>query len=459
MRSSALIILGSILFINVTPAVSMEQTQTSIDVLRAELTAIRSDYESRIAALEQRLVATEQKLQQTDKAGAAAAEPTIAAAEIETVRKGNRSAVGENVFNPAIGVIFQGSAWDYRKGPANGVPGFPLGGEAGAIDEGLAIGETEIDISANVDDKFSAWLTLPVVIEDGESKIEIEEAWIETQALPAGLSARIGRMFSGIGYLNSKHAHSWDFADQPLAYQALLGDQYLDDGVQLRWLAPTDLYIELGGEIMRGGRYPAGGADDSGFGARTLFARSGGDIGDSSSWLAGISYLNAGSEGREMGDEDDPIAFNGNSNMLIAELVWKWAPRGNWKDKNFVFQSEYIWRKEKGHMLLPDGRDLAFDAAQQGWYAQAVYQPVPRWRVGARFDLLSADNPGLAFAGTELDPMGKTPKRFSLMADWSNSEFSRLRFQYTRDESGLVSDDQWGVQYIFSIGAHGAHSF
>jgi hypothetical protein len=45
------------------------------------------------------------------------------------------------------------------------------------------------------------------------------------------------------------------------------------------------------------------------------------------------------------------------------------------------------------------------------------------------------------------------------MVDWSNSEFSRLRFQYNRDEAGVEGDNQFGLQYIFSIGAHGAHSF
>jgi hypothetical protein len=51
------------------------------------------------------------------------------------------------------------------------------------------------------------------------------------------------------------------------------------------------------------------------------------------------------------------------------------------------------------------------------------------------------------------------PYRYSLMADWSNSEFSRLRLQYTRDQAGLDTDNQWGLQYIYSIGAHGAHTF
>jgi hypothetical protein len=63
------------------------------------------------------------------------------------------------------------------------------------------------------------------------------------------------------------------------------------------------------------------------------------------------------------------------------------------------------------------------------------------------------------FSGSALAAPGDDPLRFSVMTDWSNSEFSRLRLQYTRDEAGFGNDSQWGLQYIFSIGAHGAHSF
>ena len=61
-----------------------------------------------------------------------------------------------------------------------------------------------------------------------------------------GLSLKAGRFLSGVGYLNAQHAHIWDFVDAPLAYQAMLGTQFSDDGVQLTWLAPTDRFIELG---------------------------------------------------------------------------------------------------------------------------------------------------------------------------------------------------------------------
>jgi hypothetical protein len=321
------------------------------------------------------------------------------------------------------------------------------------------LAETEITVSANVDDKFTAMLTVPIVIEDGEVVVELEEAWVETLALPAGLSVRMGRFFSGVGYLNDRHFHSWDFADQPLAYQVFLGSQYIDDGLQFRWLAPTDFYLELSGEVLRGDRYPASGAARSGVGSTTLSATTGGDIGLSNSWQFGLSWIGADADGRESGGEDDPLSFTGDTDLFIADFVWKWAPNGNSRERNFKFQAEYLWRNEKGRYELPDGSGGPWDHDQAGWYAQAVFQPVPRWRIGARVDRLTGDNPGSAWLGTPLHPMDRSPTRYSLMADWSNSEFSRLRLQYNHDRAAEQTDNQLGLQYIFSIGAHGAHTF
>ncbi|MCB1845616.1 MAG: hypothetical protein KDI09_21780, partial [Halioglobus sp.] len=267
-----------VLMLSIVGATNAVAQDSDIEALRAAVAELRADYEARISELEQRLAAAEQNARQ--------------ASSISSMSTPAASAGSQSAFNPAIGVIFSGSAWNFSEEPeGNTLPGFPYGGEAGPITEGLALGETEINISANVDDKFTGWLTLPVGIEDGQTVIEVEEAWLETTALPAGLSLRFGRFFSGIGYLNSKHLHSWDFADQPLSYQAFLGDQYIDDGAQLRWIAPTATYLELGSEILRGDRYPASGAAHSGFGSHSLYLNVGGDVGTDSSWIAGLSYL------------------------------------------------------------------------------------------------------------------------------------------------------------------------
>jgi len=434
----------------VSPAASMAE-QAEIAALRTALDELRSDYEARIAELERRVAVAEQNARQASYAARGADDPQPAA------RAGS---TGNAAFNPAIGVIFQGQVMSYGEDPESyEVQGFPYGGEAGPISEGLGLGETELIVNANVDDKFSAWLTAALAIEDGEAVVEIEEAFVEATALPAGFGAKFGRFFSGIGYLNAKHAHTWDFMDQPLPYQAFLANQYADNGAQLRWLAPTDLYLELGAEVLQGDGYPAGGSANSGFGSHSVFVNLGGDIGTDSSWLAGISYLDTEALDRPSGDEDDPLTFNGDSSLTSAQFVWKWAPDGNWKQRNLIFQSEYFWRREDGEYTVPGGPMALYDVRQDGWYAQAVYQPVPRWRLGARIDGLSTDDAGSIFDGTSLAAPMRNPRRYSVMVDWSNSEFSRLRLQLMNDRAGPANDTQWGLQYLHSIGAHGAHTF
>jgi hypothetical protein len=432
-----------------------------LDALREEIRLMRSEYESRIADLEARLDSAEKKdLEASARPAAQAAPPAESYGAPALTSPETVSVARDNSFNPGIGVTFQGQAWSYSNDPGDyHIPGFPTAGEAGLAPEGLSLAETEISMSANVDDKFTAKLTLPVAVEDGDVSVELEEAWVETMTLPAGLAIRMGRIMSEIGYMNDRHFHSWDFVDQPLAYQAFLGGQYIDDGMQFRWMAPTDFYLELGAEVFRGGSYPAEGKPGSLVGSTTLSAKTGGDIGFSNSWLVGFSWLQADAEGRESGDEDNPLLFSGNTDVYIADFVWKWSPNGNSRQENLKFQAEYLWRSEDGDYSLPDGVAGPWDNDQSGWYAQLVYQPIPRWRVGARYDRLSGDFSDQVWAGTPLYPAGSDPSRYSLMVDWSNSEFSRLRFQYNHDQASEQTDNQFGLQYIFSIGAHGAHSF
>lgn len=451
--------LGCLLLASVTaPNVAAAAQDSELEALRREVQAMRQEYEARITELEARLLAAEQGA--AEQAATTKSEPVHPYEEAIAQSPQTVSVARDSSFNPAIGVTFQGQAWAYDNDPEDYfIPGFPLGGEAGPAPEGLSLAETELTISANVDDKFTAMLNVPIVIEDGETAVEIEEAWVETLGLPGGLAIRMGRFYSDIGYLNDRHFHSWDFADQPLAYQVFLGNQYLDDGLRLRWLAPTDFYLEFSGEILRGDRYPAGGAAHSGIGAKTLSAKTGGDIGISNSWQFGLSWLGADAEERASGGEDEPLLFTGDTDLYVADFIWKWAPNGNSRQRNLKFQAEYLWRDEQGEYALPDGFAGPWNLGQDGWYAQAVFQPFPRWRFGARLDRLSGDDPGPWWAGTPLYPQGSDPTRYSLMVDWANSEFSRLRFQYNHDSAAEETDQQFGLQYIFSIGAHGAHTF
>ena len=398
--------------------------------------------------------------------------------EVEKPRAG-----GETAFNPAVSLILQGTAARSSQDPADyQITGFaPSGGEVGPPPRSFSLGESELVISANIDPYFSGRMTLALT---PENEAEVEEAYFQTLMLGGGFTLKGGRFLSGIGYQNEIHQHAWDFQDAPLAYSAFLGGRFNDDGVQLRWLAPTELFLEFGAEVGRGRAFPSTEKSKNGANAWSLFGHVGGDIGASAAWRAGLSYLYAEPENRAFEDADSlgkPVtqSFSGTSKLWIADFILKWAPDGNAARTNFKLQGEYFRRDESGTLGYDDSAQSApqfgtpfsdtYSSRQSGWYLQAVYQFMPRWRAGLRFDQLDsgtvsngivASGAGPTAADFPLLGTAHDPARVSAMVDWSPSEFSRIRLQVAEDDSRAgVTDRQVLVQYVYSLGAHGAHRF
>lgn len=385
---------------------------SGLAAIRNEIRELRATYEARIQALEQRLKEAEARALQVPAPASAAALPVPTAASSSA-----------SAFNPAVSVVLQGRHAHLSQDPSSfAIAGFSLGDEAGPGRRGFSLGESELTLSANVDDKFSGKLTVAL---SPENTLEVEEAYGLYTAAPWGLAPKFGRFFSGLGYLNEQHQHVWDFIDAPLAYETFLGGQYANDGLQVKWVAPTEQFLELGAEVGNGDNFPGSPRDRNGIGSGALYAHTGGDIGASHSWRAGVSYLRTRAEESER------------ARLGVADFVWKYAPNGNARQTSFKLQGEYFTRS-------------AEEAARQsGWYAQGVYQFVPRWRVGARYDRLDA--------GADAS---FTPRRQSVMLDYSPSEFSRLRLQLAQSRTQPdVTDNQVFLQYILSLGAHGAHRY
>jgi len=395
--------------------------------LRQLVAEMREDYETRISDLEDRLARAERVASGARRD----AEEAIEVAE-QTAIDQSAGSSAPNAFNPALGAVLTGRYTDTD------------------ADSGFAIGEAEINLKSSVDARFYGNVTIGMHAHEGDTEVHIEEAWLQTTNLPAGLSITGGRFFSAAGYLNSFHFHSDDFVDRPLPYQVFLGGRYGVDGLQARWVAPTSLLFELGTELNWGDAFPATSNDESSPGAWTLFAKLGGDIGDSNSWQLGVAHIQADAIERSAGHahehEGEAVAetFTGDSDLTAIDFVWKWAPMGNVNVHNFKLQGEYFRRSENG---LFDGID--YDDDRTGWYLQGAWQFAPLWRVGMRYDTVDAEH----------DDPGRSSSRSSAMLDWSPSEFSRLRLQYTNDRVLPETDHQWHLQYVMSLGAHGAHQF
>lgn len=359
-----------------------------------------------------------------------------------------RTSPGQNAFNPGVSAALNGFLAGSRRDPAaQTIAGFVVPEEAGLLDRGFSIGESEIAFAANIDPYLKGWLSLAF---GSDNEASVEEAYVQTLGLGGGLNVKAGRFFSGIGYLNERHAHDWQFSDASLPYRAFLGNQYGDDGVQVRWLAPTPVFLELGAEWFNGASFPAAGTQDGGKGTYTAFLHAGSDIGQSISWYGGLSYLH----GRAKDRMDGTDTFTGKDDLGIASLVLKYAPNGNFARGKLVLSGEYFYDATRGEFNA-----VPVDLERDGWYAQAAYQFRPRWTIGARYARLGADDVPLALAGSTLDPAGHAPEAITGLLEFDTSEFGRLRFQYTNDKSALQANDEFLLQYTVIYGPHPAHRY
>ena len=205
-----------LLFLYGNGNVRADETST-LDDIKAELATLKEMYDIRIAELEAKVKSME----------SSANEKTVAASKSQQLPKKARTV---KRFNPALSVILNGKATSFS-GPESEFAGFSVSHEGERGREGLGLGESEISVSANVDNKFYGSLTAAIVREEGEDTVELEEAYLQTLpdlGIMDGLSVKAGKAFWTLGYMNEHHAHTDDFADRPLPYRAFLNKAYIN---------------------------------------------------------------------------------------------------------------------------------------------------------------------------------------------------------------------------------------
>ena len=421
---SAAVAMATIALIG-TPAVA--QTNDDIAALRRDMETLRQDYQARIDELEARLAQAEADA----SAARAAAEATPSTETIATVEPplapiSAAATTNPNIYNPGIAVALNGFLTVARNDTGEeSIAGFATGDEIGRPARGFSLGELEVSFAANIDPSLAGFLAISV---DNADQIGLEEAYLRTTSLPGGLTLKAGRFLSSIGYLNERHAHDWSFSDAPLPYRAFLNSQLGDDGVQLRWIAPTDQYLEFGAEALRGEAHPAGGGANDGVGAYSAFVRTGADIDASSSYLAAASHI-CEPVGRPR-HRRRSVHRQHRSRHSHLDLQMG-AERKPARAQSHVWPSEIFYGRDEGAFNA-----LPLSQSHWGWYAQGVYQFMPRWSAGLRVAGLQLGRPRRAVRGQRARRSRRTRRStITALLEFDTSEFGRLRFQYARDES------------------------
>ena len=211
-----------------------------LEQVKSQLAELRQSYEARLQALEKRIAELQQAAAPapTTAATAVAASPppmisaagppgaanpdsSAAANAAPPVVAATPTSPSATAFNPAISLILAGRYANLSRDPDTyKLQGFvPTGGEVGPEARGFSLGESELGISASIDPTFSGRLTAAFA---PDNSVGVEEAWFQGAGLFEGGNLRAGRFLSGIGYLNERHAHTWDFVDAPLVLSGLL---------------------------------------------------------------------------------------------------------------------------------------------------------------------------------------------------------------------------------------------
>ncbi len=401
-------------------------------------------------------------------------------------------------FNPAISVIIDGAYYgDSLDGRAaelareldgfvrhHGDHGDDHGHAHGGLNEGFNLREVEIAASATIDPYFDGVVMLAI----GDGELEVEEAFVVTRALPAGLTVKAGKFLSDIGYLNKRHPHAWLFVDRPLMSEALFGDHGLQEtGLQLVWVPATPFYTRIGIESLQGENEmlaaqveeaeavegtPRLFEDRSGPRMLTVFAKAAPDLGYDHALQAGVFAGRSSSHQESIEEATHYIDFDGDAQFWGADLVYKYDAGGDAGRGSVVVQGEYARRKrtldtqeiffiaDEGFLPGEGSAIERFRETQDGFYLQAAYGIAARWSAGIRLDAVGGVNETTLDGG---ESWGSS-KRYTAMVAWMPTEFSRLRLQVSRGDFAVEdgereSFNQFFVQWQMSLGAHGAHAF
>jgi hypothetical protein len=305
----------------------------------------------------------------------------------------------------------------------------------------LEMHESELGVQAIIDPYARA----DAFISFGETGVNVEEAYVTFTSLPGGLLLKVGKKRADFGKVNTIHNHALPFIDRPLVTNNLVGgeDGIDDAGFFLsRFLpAPKDWFLEGSAELLRGDSadvFQASRRQDVSVVGHLRAYR---DLTESTNLDLGLSYAR--------GHND--LGSNFLTNLYSADATLRWRPLRRAIYNSFLFRTELVWSaRDQLSAAVPN---LFQTQHAFGMYSYAEYRVNRRWTVGGRFD-----------RSGHATEARLTDTGFSGILTYWPSEFSQIRGQYrfghlATGPADFSNANEILFQFLFVMGAHGAHPF
>ncbi len=334
---------------------------------------------------------------------------------------------------------------------------------------GFSIPNVELTLDGAVDPYFKGFSNIVYKLDkNGETGVELEEAYVLTTSLPANLQLKAGQFFLEFGRQNPQHPHSWAFVDQPLVLNRMFGaDGLRSQGLRLSWLLPTSFYTEALVSVVN-----ATGGTTSSFRSDESPELHGGVIEDRPvehpSELLVVPRLNTSFDLTETQTVvlGASAAFGPNNSGPSArtqvygvDAYWKWKPAAAQAGFPFLsLQAEALMRNYGAAQRVAES-DPAITLPSEtlkdrGAYGQLLWGIKPRIVAGLRGEFANGDD--AAFVSEQRRDRVRVSPNFT----WYPTEFSKFRMQYNYDDrKGIGTDHSLWFQFEFLLGAHAAHKF
>lgn len=500
-NASSIAAAGVLAAVCLAPAVRAQEPSPAEKLIREmkedydrKLAEVRSAYESRIAALEGRVAGLSQETQAArEKASDEALEAAIREAEASDAVEAKIAASPPSpgslqLVDLSLDILFAAGASSERDVSLDTLQG----GGHDPRKRGFTVQNVELSLIGAVDPYFTAEMHLVTFLDpfEGETVVELEEAFATTQSLPGGLQVEAGTFFTEFGRLNPRHPHAWEFIDQPVVNSRFFGpDGLRGPGVRVGWLTPLPWYSELhaGLQNANGETMASFLANDEFFAERPVGGRPFNDreVRAFDDLLALVRWDNGFELSDEIGMKAGASALfgpnatgpDGRTWILGADLLLKWRPSDHFRGWPFVaWQSEVMYRSYTADDFF-DARDPADplddlfirgDRLEDwGFYSQVLWGFSHGWAAGVRYEFAGGDGPGYdlgagTFISRNADPFRDDRHRASLLLVHHPSHFSRLRLQYNWDHAEhLAGDDAHSVWLGLEVllGKHPAHEY
>jgi hypothetical protein len=334
-----------------------------------------------------------------------------------------------SAFNPAMGLAVD-AAFRSNNGKAN-----------------VNVRAAELNLESPIDPYLKGW----AIITGSNGGVVLEEAALETTALPYNLTVRGGRLFANFGRLAHFHDHELPVIDRPRSLDTYIGGETQADGLETQYLFPTERYVSA--TFGAYNKVGAGNARQDNQGSRALneFTYLGRlnayqDVGDDHSVELGVD--SAWTPKRTVSAGAITTTRNTWRTLSGADLTYRYQPARGGLYKGLIWSTEVMRSSERrfdASTNLPGARVNAWSG-----FSYVELKTGRRLRGGFMGDLTQ-----------DLDDNRKVTGTYTAFLTCDVTEFQRLRLAYSEahvNRAGEPANRTVGLQWTGVLGRH-VHGF